>query len=182
VTIGQCDAHKVATARSYRHSLASKKGANDGMTSPRYSTAIPTAALTLSILGLLPFIGLMLAPLWGLEPFGRPPLVVLALYAAINLSFMGAIHWGLAMGEFGGRRDASWTYVASICPALIGWFALAFFPQAFAMRLMAAAFVLLLAYDIGAVRRGFAPAWYTHLRWPLTLVVVVCLFLASILT
>ena len=152
------------------------------MTSPRFSTAIPTAAVTLSTAGLLPFIGLTLAPLWGVEPFGREPLLVLAQYSATTLSFMGAVHWGLAMGEFGGRRDASWTYAASVAPALIAWFALAFFPTGVALRIMAGAFALLLAYDVGAVRRGYAPAWYAHLRWPLTLIVVVSLFFASILT
>jgi Protein of unknown function (DUF3429) len=152
------------------------------MTGTRYSATIPTAVLALSIAGVLPFIGLALAPLWGLEPFGRPPLVVLALYGAINLSFMGAVHWGLAMGDYGGPRDATWTYLASVIPALLGWFALAFFPQAVALRLMAAAFVLLLLYDVGSVRRGFAPAWYTNLRWPLTLIVAASLLFASILS
>ncbi len=152
------------------------------MTSPRFSTAIPTAALTLSAAGLLPFIGLTLAQLWHIEPFGRQPLLVLAQYAATTLSFMGAVHWGLAMSEYGGRRDASWTYAVGVAPALIAWFALAFFPTDVALRIMAIAFALLLAYDIGSVRRGFAPAWYAHLRWPLTLIVVACLFFASILT
>lgn len=152
------------------------------MTSTRFSTQIPTAALTLGVAGLVPFVGLFIAEIWGLEPFGRAPMLVLAQYAATTLSFMGAIHWGLAMGEFGGRRDASWTYAASVVPALIAWFALAFFPLPVALRIMSAAYALLLFYDMGAVRRGFAPAWYTNLRWPLTLVVVPCLIFASALS
>lgn len=152
------------------------------MTSPRFSTAIPTAALTLGVAGLVPFVGLFLAEIWGLEPFGRAPMLVLAQYAATTLSFMGAIHWGLAMAEYGGRRDSSWTYAASVVPALVAWFALAFFPLPVALRIMAAAYALLLFYDLGAVRRGAAPAWFSRLRTPLTFVVVPCLIFASVLS
>ena len=89
---------------------------------PRPATTIPTAAAILGAGGLVPFVGLALAPLWSLELFNRPPLAVLGLYAAVILSFMGAIHWGLAMAE---PSDPSTTgsnptgrYVASVLPAL----------------------------------------------------------------
>lgn len=146
-----------------------------------FQASIPTAALALGITGLIPFLGLVVFAVWGLEPFGRSPVSVLALYAATVLSFMGAIHWGLAMADYGGPRDTSWSYAVSVMPALIAWFAQAFFPPAAALRIMAAAFALLLVYDIGAVRRGLAPSWYTRLRWPLTTIVVACLLLASYL-
>jgi hypothetical protein len=152
------------------------------MTSTPFSTAVPTAALSLGVAGLIPFLGLSLAEVAGLEPFGRAPMLVLAQYAATTLSFMGAVHWGLAMGEYGGRRDASWSYAASVVPGLVAWFALAFFPLPVALRIMAFAYAALLVYDLGAVRRGFAPAWYGRLRWPLTGVVVPCLFFASMLS
>ena len=143
---------------------------------------VPAPAAILGASGALPFVGLVLAPLWGLEPFGRPPLFVLALYSVTILSFMGAVHWGLAMAEYGGRRDTAWSYVASVMPPLFGWFALAFLPQVVALRVIAAAFILLLAYDIRAVRLGLAPMWYTRFRWPLTLAVVPTLVAASVLT
>jgi len=152
------------------------------MTSQRFSTAIPTAALTLGAMGLIPFVGLLFAEIWALEPFGRAPTLVLAQYAATTLSFMGAIHWGLAMGEYGGRRDNSWAYAVSVVPGLIAWFALAFFPLTVALGIMAAAYVLLLFYDLSAVRRGAAPGWYSRLRPPLTFVVVPCLIFAAVLS
>lgn len=151
----------------------------DTMTSRRFVTAIPPAALALGAAGLLPFVGLFLAEIWDVEPFGRAPMMVLGQYAAMVLSFMGAVHFGLAMAEFGGRRDASWTYTASVVPALIAWFSLAFFPLPVALRIMAASFVMLFIYDLGAVRRGFAPAWHTRLRGPLIAVIVPCLIFAS---
>ena len=142
---------------------------------------VPAPAAFLGAAGVLPFVALVLAPLWNFEPFGRAPLLVLGLYASVILSFMGAVHWGLAMAEYGGRRDAMWSYLVSVMPALFGWFSLAFLPQVVAFRVIAAAFVLLLAYDIRAVRLGRSPPWYTRLRWPLTLVVVPSLLFASVL-
>lgn len=143
------------------------------------SRTIPTAALVLGTAGLLPFVALALAPLWSIEPFGRPPLGILAVYAAVVLSFMGAVHWGLAMAEFGGPRATTWGYIASVIPALVGWFALSFFPLAIALRIIAATYVGLLLYDIRAARLGRAPQWYARLRPPLTVVVATSLIFAS---
>ena len=142
---------------------------------------VPLTAAVLGAAGALPFIGLLIAQRWGVEPFGRAPLGVLALYAAVILSFMGAVHWGLAMAEFGGRRDTTWSYIMSVMPALLGWFALAFLPMPVALGVMAFGFALLLLYDLRALRLGRAPAWYGRLRWPLTLVVVPCLLAAIVM-
>jgi hypothetical protein len=144
-------------------------------------SAIPMTAAFLGAGGLLPFAGLLIAPWLGAEPFGRAPIPVLALYAAIILSFMGAVHWGLAMAEFGGRRDASWRFGVSVGPALIAWFGLAFLPLAVALRVLAGAFALLLLYDLRASRIGTAPPWYARLRWRLTAIVVPCVLAASVL-
>ena len=142
---------------------------------------VPIPAAILGAAGALPFVGLLLAPFLGFEPFGRNPVAVLGLYAAVILSFMGAVHWGLAMAEMGGKRDTAWSYAISVAPAVFGWFALAFLPHPVALRAIALAFALLLLYDLRAVRLGRAPPWYGRLRWPLTLVVVPSLMAASIL-
>jgi Protein of unknown function (DUF3429) len=145
------------------------------------ATSMPTPALVLGAAGVLPFLALAVAPAFDLAPFGRPPLEVLALYAAIILSFMGAVHWGLAMARIGGNRDHTWQYVMSVLPALVGWFALAFLPLGAAFVILAITFGLLLVYDLRAIRLQRAPVWYARLRWPLTLIVVPSLLWASIL-
>ena len=153
------------------------------MTTPEtrnQQSRVPLIAAVLAAAGALPFIGLLAAHIWGVEPFGRPPVSVLALYAAVILSFMGAVHWGLAMAEFGGHRDTAWSYIVSVLPALLGWFALAFLPIGAALGVIAFGFGLLLLYDLRALRLDRAPAWYAKLRWPLTLVVVPCLLLAIV--
>jgi Protein of unknown function (DUF3429) len=102
---------------------------------------------------------------------------VLAFYSAIILSFMGAVHWGLAMADVHVLRVSG--YIVSVIPALVGWFAISFLPLPVALRVIAAAFALLLLFDLRAVRIAQAPAWYGRLRVPLTLVVVPALLIAS---
>ncbi|NJM55750.1 MAG: DUF3429 domain-containing protein [Verrucomicrobiae bacterium] len=139
---------------------------------------VPLPALALTAAGALPFIALSIAPWIGAMPTGRPAIEPLSLYALSILSFMGAIHWGLAMGR--AEHNDVWPYVASVTPALVGWFALVFLPVTLALRVMAAAFVLLLVYDVRAARHNAAPPWYPHLRVPVTVVVVAALTLASL--
>jgi Protein of unknown function (DUF3429) len=145
-------------------------------------TRVPAPPAILGALGALTFAGLLLAQVESFEPFGRPPTGVLALFSAVVLSFLGAVHWGLAMAEYGGRRDTTWSYIVSILPAFLGWFSVAFLPIRVALGVIALGFVLLLLYDLRSLRLGRVPSWYGRLRWPLTVVVVPCLALAAILS
>jgi Protein of unknown function (DUF3429) len=140
-------------------------------------TAMPMIVALLGAAGLIPFVGLALAPLFNLEPFGRDPVYVLALYGAVILSFMGAVHWGLAMADTKSAKASG--YIISVMPALVGWFAISFLPLPVSLRVIAAAFVVLVLVDLRAVRLAVAPGWYGRLRIPLTLVVVAALLFAS---
>lgn len=94
-------------------------------------------------------------------------LTLLALYAAVILSFMGGVHWGLAL------KDAVGTsYFVSVIPALWAWSAIAFFGPKLALAVIAAGFAALLVFDLAVVKAGGAPAWYKRLRLGLTVVVV----------
>jgi len=144
---------------------------------------VPAFAWMLGAAGLIPFVGLAAALFID---FGIPrPWAALALptYAAVILSFMGGVHWGIAMraGEEGSATssDVAISYVASVVPALSGWFALISFNPGVAMAVIAAAFCVLLVYDFWSIRRGLAPKWYAALRMPLTIVVVLSLILAG---
>lgn len=63
-------------------------------------------------------------------------------------------------------------------PALAA-FGLWFLPAPLALLGLAAVFIALLAYDIGAARAGAAPAWHPALRLQLTGAVVLCLVFAA---
>ena len=64
---------------------------------------------------------------------------------------------------------------ASILPALVAFAALATGGRT-GLTMMAAGFLGALAYDIFGARRGFVPAWYPRLRWPLTGIALIALF------
>ena len=136
---------------------------NDSTTTP-----LSRLATVLGYLGLVPFaIGAALA--WRdapLSPWADVHWPLLA-YAAVILSFMGAIHWGLAMhaGEASTARRNQ--LVLSVVPALVGWLALGL-PPLIAYPLLGLGFLLLLFGEVRAVAFGLAPAWYPQLRGPLT--------------
>jgi hypothetical protein len=145
------------------------------MLAPLRRGGVPDPATLLGLAGLLPFVVGALASFDG-GPLGRWAPSALLAYAAVILSFLGGVHWGLAMAA---ERPSWLRYGASVVPALLGWTALLLGGR-LAFLLLVASFASLLAYDLGAVRAGEAPAWYPRLRWPLTLVVALCLLLAAL--
>lgn len=72
--------------------------------------------------GLIPFVGLA-AALW-MSPPSAASLASLALlgYGATIVSFLGAVHWGLAMREGSSASTASLLW--GVTPCLLGWAAL----------------------------------------------------------
>ena len=135
--------------------------------SPRLSPPATLAAYA----GLVPFIGLA-AWLW--IHGGIMAARVLAIYAATVLSFIGAVHWGWALGEHAEPRRYYW----SIAPALAGWI-LASLPPAVGLPILAASFIGLWY----AERRWFAtdlPGWYRALRLQLSFITAACLVAAWI--
>ena len=143
------------------------------------SQSVPPAAAWLGGLGLIPFIAgaISIAALdlaWASY--------ALRSYAAIILSFMGGIHWGLAIADHGAeaRRGPSWARLGwSVLPALIAWIAV-LLPPLQGYLVIALAFAILLVGDLLAVRKGLAPAWYPRLRVPLTTLVLPCLVTAAL--
>lgn len=124
--------------------------------------------------GLLPF--LLLGPaslldhhhsvLWSDALYG---------YGAIILSFVGALHWGLAMslpGLSDGQRSACFAW--SVVPALIAWPATLFSPL-FAAPLLVFGFVAHLLRDRRLARQTELPGWYLPLRLRLSGVAIICL-------
>jgi len=142
------------------------------------SLAVPSGAAWLGGLGLLPFVAGALLVATTDSPWAIDGL---RSYGAIILSFLGGIHWGLAIADDGASSGlgAIWPRLgASVIPALIAWVALLLDPT-MGFLLLAIAFVLLLLGDLAATRRGFAPRWYPRLRVPLTSIAVLSLVLGA---
>jgi hypothetical protein len=143
---------------------------------------IPPSAAGLGALGLVPFIALA-----GSLPFApgdlKPQLTrALVAYGATILSFLGGIHWGLAIGGTTPTAAAALKsrLILSVVPSLVAWAALLIRPS-HALLLLAAAIALMLVVDIRATRLGHAPAWYPRLRIPLSCAVAVSLLAGALL-
>ena len=141
---------------------------------------LPTSAAWLGGLGALPFIGLA-----GAAPFIDSALrtfVVHALvaYGAVILSFLGGVHWGLAIGSRSNadHQALQTRLIVSVIPSLAAWVAL-LFPEKIGLLILAAAITAMLWVDLRATRAGHAPQWYPKLRIPLTCVVVAALLFGA---
>ncbi len=139
------------------------------------ATGIPVLALVLGYAGLVPFLA-GAVELWLLPGFMTDFVeAALLAYAAGILSFMGAIHWGLAMRSH--RDIVNLQLGLSVVPALLGWLAL-MLPVTLAYPLLIVAFLALYFFDLQAVRLSMAPLWYPTLRLPLTVGAVLSLVAA----
>ena len=85
-------------------------------------------------------------------------------YGAVILSFLGAVHWGLAMQ---GNRNPYW-YVWSITPAIFGFASLLLFDVEMRIVALMPLFGLAWSVDRQAANRGLIPNWYMQLRSMLT--------------
>jgi hypothetical protein len=128
--------------------------------------------------GLLPFV-VLAALVWLHAPLAAWALQAQLAYGAVILSFVGALHWGLAVwspqlpdGARAGR------YVWSVVPALLAWVAL-LLPALPAAVLLCAGFVLHYGQDLRHARAA-SPRWYLPLRARLTAVATLCLLVSAL--
>jgi hypothetical protein len=134
-------------------------------------------------LGLLPFVCLALAGPFLDSGLRARAAFALAAYGATIVSFLGGVHWGLAMGSAhaAATKDAmSRRLCLSIVPPLAAWAAL-LLSTPVSLFALAAAIVAMLWVDIRDARSGDAPAWYPNLRWPLSCAAAATLLLGGLL-
>ena len=141
---------------------------------------VPPSAAWLGGLGALPFIGLAVAAPY-LDSAPRMFVVhALVAYGATILSFLGGVHWGLAIGSQSGADHPEFRtrLIVSVIPSLAAWPAL-LAPETTGLLMLAAAVAAMLWVDVEATRLGHAPQWYPKLRIPLTCVVVAALLFGA---
>jgi hypothetical protein len=144
------------------------------------SPRVPAPFLVLGAAGLLPFLaGAALA--W----FGPPGDNSMALhwllgYAMVILTFVAALHWGVAMMAASAAPADRWLAAGwSVLPPLVAWIALQL-ATVHGIQLLIAMFVVQVAMDRWLARRFPVPAWFFRLRLALTLVVVAALAVALV--
>lgn len=140
-----------------------------------------TFASTLGYLGLLPFIIPDILLVYD-ESHAALWLDILITYAAVILSFVGALHWAFAMTlpELS-LQQRRWGFAWSIIPAMVAWVSLvvAGFDG---LLIMAVFFVANFLQDYFVAKNAYLPYWYMRLRFHLSLVATSCLLIAATLT
>ena len=142
------------------------------------SGSIPLPAKIFGFGGLAPFLILALSA-WILpDPYRFLVFDILVHYAAVILSFVGAVYWGLALGSLNNKPKSEkqiWIMFSwSIIPALIAWIATQMVLSA-ALLVLILGFVSAFIFDLWSEKRKEIPFWYLKLRKSLTLVVVITL-------
>lgn len=138
---------------------------------PPSSRTVPLA-LWLGYGGLIPFVaGAALA--W-LLPAGSRAFAALALsaYAAVIVSFLGGIHWGI-----GFRERTPGLFVWGVVPSLVAALAL-LLPPRYGLVMHAAMLLLCYAVDRRVYAAHRLQAWLS-LRWRLSLVAATSCLLAA---
>ena len=141
--------------------------------------SLPLIAILLGSLGYLPFL------LCGLLAMGDNPIrgtqgmIGLIAYGAVILSFLGAVHWGLALTDGAATAPVQRVrYGLGVLPALVGWVALwltLFAPEWVSLLILLAGFVVTPAVEARGAHLGYVPIRYMGLRWVLSVLVVALL-------
>jgi len=145
------------------------------LTSSPTGTPLPRWAARLGYAGLIPFVALAAAA-W-LAPVAHRAQAAFALlaYGATIASFLGAIHWGLAMR--GPLTPQPGPFVWGVFPSLVAWVAL-LLPLSQGLVTMA----LLLGICLAVDRRSY-PAYslgdWLGMRLHLTVVAALCMLAGS---
>lgn len=140
---------------------------------------LPTPALVIGLVGVVPFVAAAIAMLAGPPWLKITAYIHLMNYAALGLAFLGAVHWGLGLAA--GRTD--WTgYAAAVVPLGLGWLALSLIQPIPAIFVFVVGYAGIFILDVRAARDGFAPPWYPRLRKPLTIIVLLAFFAIGLAT
>jgi hypothetical protein len=145
------------------------------------SQRLPASAYVLGLAGVIPFAACGIATLSaaGHPAFALPALIA---YGASILSFVGAVHWGLALAPQPvptGPIPAVGTRLAlGVLPSLIGWGALlltvADLPEV-ALAALIVGFIATVTTESRWAKLGLLPNGYMALRWILSVLVVMVL-------
>jgi len=138
-------------------------------------TTTHRTAWLLGLAGLLPFAASALGFFAAPEPWQGFAQGALIAYGAVILSFLGAVHWGLALrappdeAAMGPAR-----LTLGVVPALLGWVAL-LLPDVFALTILALGLLGTAGAEQWAHGRGLVPGDYMVLRWVLSISAALCL-------
>ena len=124
--------------------------------------------------GLIPFLGFAILA-WADETRTMLWQGDLRAYGAVILSFVGALHWGLAMapGKIAAKERCA-MFAWSVVPSLLAFLALIAHSGS-ADILLIGGFLLHCGMDLRIAMRAVLPGWYLPLRIRLSVIAIICL-------
>ncbi len=131
----------------------------------------------LAIAGALPFIAATAALYLSSASSVRvPAIAALVTYAAVILSFLGGIEWGLAIRDETGTEATRVVALGlSVVPSLAGWAVLWLPGPTWQVATALGIFVAVWAADQWMASRGLLPAWFVDLRTAVSALVALVL-------
>lgn len=119
--------------------------------------------------GLLPFIVSAMFCFTDNMQWRQLALASLINYAAIIITFIGALHWGSALNAL--KHNSHPQLILSVVPSLIAWLAL-FLSSVYAIGILIMLYIAMLIIDL---KLWSHRAWFVRLRIQLTIAAVLSL-------
>ena len=130
----------------------------------------------LGIFGLVPFVASSVGIFYFPSSLNQL-LNLQALYGCSILSFLGAVHWGIAMNS----PNSSKRYIVSVLPALLGFSSCLIPHVPVTLIVQGIGFLGLYGYERKLYKANLIPKWYIRLRFGLTAIVLISLTSSIIL-
>lgn len=143
---------------------------------------MPAIALSLTVLGLVPFFLLAFGAVGQVPGTAELMLISLIDYAALVLGFAGGVHWGLALSPDTQRPGLR--FGAGVVPLIIGWVGLVaaqMVAPSVAIAILIVGYLATILTEHRAARKLLVPMRYVWLRWGFSVVAVVMLVMVLIL-
>lgn len=140
------------------------------------SGRIPAIPLILGLGGVLPFAAGAYGATGAMDGIGLSAdasRMALMLYAALILSFLGGVRWGVGLKLIPAAAATRHMFL-SVVPALVAWCALLAARPA-DIAILIAAFAVVGVADLQMAIDGETPRWHGRLRIILTTAVLLCL-------
>lgn len=134
--------------------------------------------LVVTIMAVIPFVGMSLALAAGSFNDMRTATTILITYAAVVISFMGGIHWGIALNQYSKNfRIANMLIIESVFPVIMAW-GLVFLPEIHIQILMLTIlFTFMWAIDSLLYNLNIIPQWFFTIRCIVTPVMLGSLYI-----
>jgi hypothetical protein len=128
-------------------------------------------ACLLTYLGILPFLMCTITIFSGWEQANA--VFVLRAYAAVIISFISGIHWGIGMKD--SQHSTVWLLATSNIISLLAWGCLLIHQVMIALMTLTLLFVVLLLIDNRLYKMQQIELWFIKLRRHATFFVALCL-------